>query len=556
MKGSRRRPPAAARQGATAPAPPSRATHLPVEQTVALVITAAAIVLLWVFVTHAPALWRDEVSSVHTQQAPTLVEMWRRAEFESFPLLWMLLLRGWLALGGTSDVALRVFGLIGPAALLGGLWFAAARIGGAAPVVSLGLVVFNAELFRWSATLRPWGLGAGLALAGAAVIWDMARTPSPRRIAVAALVALLSVHCLYQNSVFLAASIAAAVAVCVGRRDWRTAAIAVGIGVVCALTLAPYTNIIQRRSEWNALGMGAVTFSDLAAMLSSVLAAPGTHAWLIWIALMIAMLLSALWSLRAGHHTTGEDERRDVALYALVLIVTALAGVFVLYRQLRYPTQSWYYLGIVAMTGVLAEAGIRAVAPARVVRPVLLLGAAALVLAGAAPAWRAMQQRQTNVDAIAARLEVEAGARDLVLVVPWYFGVPLARYYQGPATVMTIPPIADRTISRYDLLKQQMLTADPTKPLRSAIDRTLSAGQRVWIVGGLLRTNPGVVVPDSLPPPPLPDSEWNSLPYELVWSQQVARWLLARARNCQTVDPGVTGHRLEHSGLVQCSGWR
>jgi hypothetical protein len=287
-----------------------------------------------------------------------------------------------------------------------------------------------------------------------------------------------------------------------------------------------------------------------------VLAAPGTLAWLVWIALMIAMLLAALWSLRVRHHATREDDRPGVALYALVLIATALAGVFVLYRQLRYPTQSWYYLGIVAMTGVLAESGVRAVAPARVVRPVLLLGAAALVLAGAAPAWRAMQLRPTNIDAIAARLEAEAGARDLVLAVPWYFGVSLARYYQGPATVMTIPPIADRTISRYDLLKQQMLTADPTKPLRSAIDRTLSAGHRVWIVGALLRANPGVVVPDSLPAPPLPDTEWNSVPYEVVWSQQVGRWLLGRAQNCQTVDPGVTGHPLEHAGLVQCSGWK
>ena len=531
--------------------------RFPIESSLALVITAASIVLLWMFVTHAPTLWRDEVSSVHTQQAPTLVEMWRRAEFESFPLLWMLLLRGWLAVGGgASDVTLRLFGLIGPAALLGGMWFAAVRLGRAAPLVSLALVVMNPDIFRWSATLRPWGLGAGLALATAAVLWDLTRAPSTRRIGIAALMALLSVHCLYQNSVFLAASIAAVMAVCLSRRDWRTAAIAAGIGVVCALTLFPYTNMIRRRADWNALGMGPLTFGDLASLLSSVLAAPGTVAWLAWTALMIAMLVCAVRSLRLQRRTSPADDRSGVALYAIVLIVTALAGVFVLYRQLRYPTQAWYYLGLIAMTSVVAEAGVRAVAPARVVRPVLMVSAAVLCVASAAGAWRWMQQRQTNLDVIASRLEAEAGASDLVLVSPWFFGVTLSRYYHGPATVMTIPPVADRTISRYDLLKQQMLSADAMKPLRLAIDRTLSTGHRVWIAGGLLTPPPGTPIPDSLPPPPLPDTEWNSLPYELVWSHQIGQWLLARAQNCHGIDPGVPGHPLESASLIACSGWR
>ena len=527
-----------------------------IDFAVAVALTLAAGVLLAVFVTHAPSLWRDEVSSVHTQQAPTFAEMWRRAEFESFPALWMLLLRGWLAIGGgASDFTLRLFGLIGPVALIAGMWIATARITRMAPVLSLSLVVINPEVLRWSATLRPWGLGAGLMLVSTAFLWEAMRRPTRRHLIIAGLAALLSVQCLFQNAIFLAASAAgcAAVAHLSGQR--RLIAIPLAIGGICAASLAPYLGIMQRRADWNPLGMGPVTIENLASVFSAVIAAPGIVSWLVTLVLASAtvMLAAVAWQ---RHHESAEISADDVVVFAAVTLVTAVAGLLLLYRWLAYPTQSWYYLGLIALVGVCVEGALRSRMAPRQAAYVVGFGAAVVILTGGITAWRAMHDRQTNLDVIADRLEAESGPRDLVVVNPWFLGVTMSRYYGGQSQVMTIPPIADRTISRYDLLKQQMLQPDATAPLRQAIDGALSTGHRVWLVGGYLQPPPEIGVPESLPPPPLPNTGWNSMPYELVWSKQVAAWLHLRARGCRAVDPGARGSLLENAHLIVCEGWR
>ena len=91
---------------------------------------------------------------------------------------------------------------------------------------------------------------------------------------------------------------------------------------------------------------------------------------------------------------------------------------------------------------------------------------------------------------------------------------------------------------------------------RQAIDAALSTGHRVWLVGGFLLPPRDVFVPDSLPAPPLPETGWNSMPYELLWSKQVGGWLNARGTGCRNVDPGVQGGRLENAHLLVCEGWR
>jgi hypothetical protein len=247
---------------------------------------------------------------------------------------------------------------------------------------------------------------------------------------------------------------------------------------------------------------------------------------------------------------------RAVATSAAIAIVISVVGIIALYRQLRYPTQSWYYLGIVAIAAVCAESAVRAAVRPRALTAAIAVAVAALGLTAGAAAWAAMHERQTNLDAIAARLDAEAGPGDVVLTCPWYMGVTLSRYYSGPATTMTVPPVGDHTIARYDLLKQQMLAADAMQPLRAAIDRALSSGHRVWIVGGFIRPPNGVGVPASLPPPPLPVSGWNSVPYEVMWSGQLAAQLRSRAAACSTIDLGAAGGRLEDASLIVCSGWK
>ena len=80
----------------------------------ALVLTALALCLHVVFFPRAGALWRDEASGLEVALLPTLGDVWRHGEFDSFPQGWHCLLRAWSACGfGASDLGWRALGLLG-----------------------------------------------------------------------------------------------------------------------------------------------------------------------------------------------------------------------------------------------------------------------------------------------------------------------------------------------------------------------------------------------------------------------------------------------------------
>jgi len=59
----------------------------------------------WEVRRNTGALWRDEVSSVNVATLQTFGEMLRNHHWDSFPILWCVVLRGWIALGfGDSDL--------------------------------------------------------------------------------------------------------------------------------------------------------------------------------------------------------------------------------------------------------------------------------------------------------------------------------------------------------------------------------------------------------------------------------------------------------------------
>lgn len=169
--------------------------------------------------------------------------------------------------------------------------------------------------------------------------------------------------------------------------------------------------------------------------------------------------------------------------------------------------------------------------------------------------WTELQSRQTNLDNVAATLTRESQPGDLVLVSPWYLAVTLARSYDGPGTLLSIPPIDDHTISRYDLLKARMLEDDPIAPIRAAIQTALQSGARVWYVGELLMVSPGTILP-KLPRPPAAESGWNSAPYETLWELQVGEFLRDHAFETGEIKSSVEGGRLEHAPVHVFARWR
>jgi hypothetical protein len=540
---------------ASPPAPPSNLVRA--EAALALIVTLGAGLLLGVFVTHATSLWRDEVSSVNTQSVPSLAEMWRLAEFESFPPLWMLLLRGWIGLGGgATDMSLRIFGLIGPAALIAAVWFAARRLGRWSPAVTLAVVATNPELLRWSATIRPWGLGAALAIAVIPLLWDATVAPTRRRIGLAALVAILSVQCLFQNAIFLAAVAAGAMAVAARRQDWRRIWVPLGIGAAAALSLLPHLSMIRRRGDWNALGSWPITFAELGGRFWAVVQAAGLVPAMVLTALVVAAagVTAAVLLRTPGRHT--DTSTTDHGAFAGLVLLFSLAGILVFYRLLQYPTQPWYYLGVITILGLCSETVLVLVLPGRHVGPIFILLTCIVLVAGGNGAWTAIQNRQTNIDVLASYLNGAVRPGDMVVTNPWFLGVTLSRYYSGPAAISTVPPIADQRVSRYDLLKAQMLRPDPMAPVLGRIESVLKGGHRVWLVGNYEPPPAGLTPADlRLPPPPLPERGWASAPYELLWSFQLGGFLRDHAVSMETVPPGVSGGPLEHATLHTFAGW-
>ena len=116
----------------------------------AIPLLATLVACAWVasLASSGSGLWRDEVNSVNTQAALSLAGMWQQTEFDSFPILWMLLARGWMSVAGASDEALRAFGLFGAFFMIGSVWIAARGLGVRAPVLTLALIAVNPEMLR------------------------------------------------------------------------------------------------------------------------------------------------------------------------------------------------------------------------------------------------------------------------------------------------------------------------------------------------------------------------------------------------------------------------
>src|SRR5947209_2283252 len=125
------------------------------ETLVAVLLTAAIIVLHYTILGNAGALWRDESNSVNLALKPSITDIWRNLEYDSSPILTPLLLRTWMRLGLESDFQLRLFGLLIGMMVIAALWLAVRQAGGRAPLISLILFAFNPIVTRYVDSIRP-----------------------------------------------------------------------------------------------------------------------------------------------------------------------------------------------------------------------------------------------------------------------------------------------------------------------------------------------------------------------------------------------------------------
>lgn len=527
------------------------------EWFIALSLTLVLVTFHVIAATSMGGLWRDEANTLALATLPTLKEVWRNLQYDSFPLLWFLILRGFTEVfGAMNDGALRVLGFTVGLGVIGALWLNARVFRHTFPFFSLMLLALSPSVIVWGDSMRAYGLGMLLILVACAMLWRFVESPTRFRFALAAIAVVCAVHALFYNSVLVLAFCSGAVAVCVRRRAWKKAALVVLIGALAAGSLAPY---LLAMTSWTSLIQAdPYTLSIFFGKIEAAVNVAGPLTFVLWCALIVSAMAAGAMTLFRRQQVGVSEHQRDVVLFGGTALIVGIGAYYAFLKILNYPTQPWYYLSLLTLAAVTVDAVLGSMLRSFQTRAAAL-GCVILVFVLSFPSVRvAVDQRMTNLDLIAGQLNRMVTADDLVLIDPWYCGISFARYYNGPAEWMTVPPVSDHRTHRLDLIKDLMVASDQSAPVRPVIDRiaeTLQSGNRVFLVG-TLNTPPPDVAPVLLPPAPFSKSGWNAGVYTVQWSSLVAFFVRQHAVKARWL--GVTTDRpsIENREVTVIEGWR
>jgi hypothetical protein len=527
------------------------------EWIVAILLTGMSIVLLVLRVAHAGGLWRDECAVVQLAEMSPVTDIFRNFQHEAFPPSFALIVRLYTAVFGSTDAALRIFGLAVGCLVIAAFWINSWLLRGGVPLIALALTGLNTTFFVWGSTIRGYGLGTALIVLVFGCVGSLLVALTQRRVAAAGLVSFFGVQILLYNSVLLLAIGGAAVTILLLGRRIKTASVIAAICAVAILFLLPYLPAYLRARDWNILVRGWPTSYSLWKHFEVALGNPGYSVPALWYCIAIGSL--GLFGFRLyRNHKARPNEHTRLIWFSILAGVFALIGCYAFLRILSYTTSNWYYLAFTCVCAAALDLTASIICThdwSRLVR----LGIAGFALMAAPFAdWTAVFERQTNVDLAAQAVSERVGTNDLVLVAPWPFGIPFNRYYHGSARWMTIPNIGDHRVHRYDLIKAKMVSQQPIDDLRDAIRATLSSGNRVWFVGGLNLPRPEEG-PMQLPPAPASRFKWDNRAYTAAWWQQLSVLIAVHADKVESVPlaqpESVRVNELEQTSLAVAEGW-
>lgn len=534
------------------------------------------------FVTQVGGLWRDETNSVNMANLASFREMWGFLDYDSFPILFFAILRGWSALSGMdNDAGLRAFGCLMGLGILATLFWNARSLGARWPVLSLALVGLNPMIIRYGDSVRAYGLGMILILLTFRAFWRIVDPTTPltaRRVGLGLILALLSVHTLYYNSVLLLAIAAGACAVALRAGDWRRIGVVLGIGLIAALSLLPYVPMMQRMREWTFLVSYPADLAWIWKRLGEVTGSPDPFGVWIFAGLfvagvsLVAMKLGATALRRFRASANAAPERRelpDAVLFAGVAAVVGVIGYISFLDVLNYYTAPWYYVALVAFTscaldvlfGAWQQRANTEGSLSLVLRSARALVAVAVLGLSGTAAWNELTIRHTNLDQVAARLQPLTTKGDLILVPRWECAITLSRYYRGPATIATLPPIDDHRFHRYDLYLAKLLEGDDAvQPVLEKMEEALRSGGRVFVVGALPFPPADAAEPVLPPMRRGADGTWQGAAPTAKWYFRAGQLLVAHATHAGDVEvplsPGTRVQGYENLRIMVARGWQ
>jgi hypothetical protein len=505
-----------------------------IELGTAVTLMLTLVILHFTVFLHSGALWRDEVSSVNLINLPSVDGFWEKFQFDSFPILWILLLQTWSFAGfGTSDFALRGLGLIMGLGTLGSLWYAARALRMRLPLISLVLFAMCPTIFAVD-SLRAYGLGVLLILLALATMWRVLEDPTPWRMVLCAMAVILSVQSLYNNSFLIFAICLGAAAVGLYRHQWKLTLFPLGVGMLAAASLLPYLGIISRVGDINKIVVVPINLSWFFNKFQQAIDPSGMLLTWIWAVLGLLAVVFFVWLL-VRYSSDCYGKQKELAVFLLTTMVVSIIAYIAFVKILSFTTESWYYLPLMAVLIIIIDKGIDVICkiypPGRIIRIACILVIAIAVFMNS---WNAAHIRKTNIDLLAAKLETLADKDDLIVVSPFFYGITFARYYNGSTAWTTLPEITDQSAQRVDLFKIKMMQNEPIKPVLQKMTKTLQNGHRVWLVGRLNFLLPGEA-PTILPPAPNSPYGWSALSYMTTWSEEAAFALQTYGRSLEEI---------------------
>jgi hypothetical protein len=465
------------------------------EWTLALLMTALAVIAHCTVLLCAGHLWRDEAVSVDLATLPTIHDIWRDLQTDSFPLAWPLLLRTWAAIvGAGNDQGLRVLGFLIGVALLSVLWFHATQTAARLPLLGLAFAGLNAAAICYGDSIRGYGLGM---LSGALTVlffWRAIQRSNALNWTLASLAAFLSVHCVFHNAAFLLASCCGTMAVLALQRRWRTALLPPAIGLASALSMLPYSLTLKSAKQWTPVFQFPMTFSRMLMKVAEAFVGSGTLVFVLWLWAIGAGVLLTNRSISLRGRKALTVKCHELLIFSGVTMIVGIIGQFAFLWALHYSMNPWYFLPMLVIVGISLD-GIAAAYPGSATRVIRIAVAIVVSICSAVPLLRTCAQLKTNVNLITARIQKEAKPGDVVVVNSWWVGYTFEREYAGNAPWTTIPPIpfprSPGQISQLALRRQMEDPDHAMDPVLAKVATALRQGGRVWIVGPLTSPSAG-----------------------------------------------------------------
>ncbi|HEV3352633.1 MAG TPA: glycosyltransferase family 39 protein [Acidimicrobiales bacterium] len=436
-------------------------------------VVVAGIVLRFLTSSH---LWLDEALTVNIARLP-LSKIPNALRHDGSPPLYYVLLHWWIAVFGSGDVAARALSAVFAIAALPLMWVAGLRIGGRRMAVA-ALVLLAASPFatRFATEARMYSLLGFLALAGYLCLQRLVERPSwAAAIGVAVVSGLLALT--HYWAFYLLATVGVMLLVRARRRrDWGAlvplAAMAAG-----GLLFVPWLGVFAYQAQHTGTPWAALPTTNAVVATVVSWAGGGSDAGQLLNLVFIGLAVLAVFGLAVDRRHVDLDfgTRPGVRRLAIACLGTLLLGLIAadVVRSayvVRYTSVAFPLFILVVAFGTLVFVDNR-----------LRIGVLALaVVLGLSAAIPNTGNRRTQAGILAAAINRNATAGDVVAYCPDQLGPSVSRLVSVPVTQVTFPSAAPPAfVDWVDYARRNH--AASTAPFAQMLDQR-AGPHRVWLV--------------------------------------------------------------------------